>query len=268
MLAPKDERFLVRYGPWALIAGASEGIGAAFARALAMRGLNLLLLARRPGPLALLAAELTETYQVKTRALAHDLASPDLQAAMAEETRNLDVGLVVCSAALSLVSAFVELDADEMLRSVDINVRAPLLLTHLFGRRMAERGRGGLVWMSSVAGLIGSPYSAVYAGSKAFALCFGESLWAELEVRGVDVVVCAAGPTETPTYAQVRTSPFPPAMQPDDVASAALNALGRSPRVVPGLFNRLTPWLLAALPRTTGLRIVAAQMRKFAARRH
>jgi uncharacterized protein len=261
-------RFLARYGPWALVAGASEGIGASFARALAARGLNLVLLARRAGPLESLAAELSRRHGVQTRVLLLDLTSPRLHAMVAEGTKDLEVGLVVCNAALSLMSGFVELELDDVLRSVDMNVRAPLVLTHLFGRRMAERGRGGLVFMSSVAGMIGAPYSATYAGSKAFALGFGDSLWAELEPRGVDVVTCVAGPTETPTYAQVRTSSFPPAMNPDHVVSAALGALGKGPRVVPGLFNRLTTWLLAPLPRTTSLRMIAAQTKKFATRRH
>ncbi len=268
MAALKGPRFLARYGPWALVAGASVGIGAYFARALAQRGLSLVLLARRRGPLESLAAELSQKHRVQTKVLALDLTSPGLLAAVAEGTRDLEVGLVVCNAALSLMSGFLELELDDVLRSVDVNVRAPLVLAHLFGRQMAVRGRGGLVLMSSVAGIIGSPYSATYAGSKAFLLNFGDSLWAELEPRGVDVVTCAAGPTETPTYAQVRTSSFPPAMNPEHVVSAALGALGRRPRVVPGLFNRLTTWLLAPLPRATRLRMVAAQTKKFATRRH
>ena len=261
-------RFLARYGPWALVAGASEGIGASFARALAARGLNLVLVARRPGPLESMAAELSQKHGVHTRVLALDLTAPGLHAAIVEGTQDLEVGLIVCNAALSLISGFLELQLDDVLRSVDMNVRAPLMLAHVFGRRMAERGRGGVVLMSSVAGIIGSPYSATYAGSKAFVLGFGDSLWAELEPLGVDVVTCAAGPTETPTYAQVRTSSFPPTMSPDRVVSAALAALGRRPRVVPGLFNRLTTWLLAPLPRTMRLRMVARQTKKFAARRH
>lgn len=268
MAAVKDPRFLARYGPWALVAGASEGIGASFAHALAARGLNLVLLARRRGPLESLAAELSRKHGVQTRVLALDLTSPGLHAVVEEGTRDLEVGLLVCSAALSLISGFLELELEDVLRSVDLNVRASLVLVHLFGRRMAERGRGGVVLMSSVAGMIGSPYSATYAGSKAFALGFGDSLWAELEPRGVDVVTCAAGPTETPTYAEVRTSSFPPAMNPDQVVSAALGALGKRPRVVPGLLNRLTTWLLAPLPRTMTLRMVAAQTKKFATRRH
>ena len=268
MAALKPERFLTRYGPWALVAGASEGIGASFAHALAIRGLNLVLLARRAVPLKSLAADLSQQHGVQSRVLALDLTSPGLHRAVAEATEDLEIGLLVCNAALSLMSAFVELDIDDVLRSVDLNVRAPLVLGHLFGRRMAERGRGGIIFMSSVAGIIGSPYSATYAGSKAFALSFGDSLWAELEPRGVDVLTCAAGPTETPTYAQVRTSSFPPAMNPDRVVRAALAALGRRPRVVPGLFNRLTSLLLVPLPRTTTLRMIAAQTRKFATRRH
>jgi uncharacterized protein len=268
MAAVKAAGFQARYGPWALVAGASEGIGASFARALAARGLNLALVARRTEPLESLAAELSRAHRVQTRALALDLTSPGLQKALELGTRDLEVGLVVCSAALSLIAGFLELELDDVLRSVDLNVRAPLVIVHHFGRRMAERGRGGVVLMSSVAGIIGSPYSATYAGSKAFALGFGDSLWAELEPRGVDVVTCAAGPTETPTYAQVRTSSFPPVMNPDDVAHAALGALGRRPRVVPGLLNRLTAWLVAPLPRSTTLRMIAAQTRKLATRRH
>jgi short-subunit dehydrogenase len=268
MATLKAPSFLARYGPWALVAGASEGIGASFARALAARGLNLVLLARRVGPLESLAAELSQRHGVQTKVLALDLTSPRLHAVVAERTKDLEVGLVVCSAALSLISGFLELELDDVLRSVDVNVRAPLVLAHLFGRRMAERGRGGVVLMSSVAGMIGSPYSATYAGAKAFVLGFGDSLWAELEPRGVDVVTCAAGPTETPTYAQVRTSSFPPVMNPDHVVRAALGALGKRPRVVPGLFNRLTTWLVAPLPRTTTLRMIAAQTKKLATRRH
>jgi uncharacterized protein len=267
MAALKATRFLARYGPWALVAGGSEGIGASFARALAARGLNLVLLARRREPLESLAAELADEHGVQCRVLVLDLTSPRLHAVVAEGTQDLEVGLVVCNAALSLISGFLELELHDVLRSVDLNVRAPLVLAHLFGRRMAERGRGGLVLMSSVAGMIGSPYSATYAGSKAFALGFGDSLWAELEPHGVDLVTCVAGPTETPTYAQVRTSPFPPTMNPDRVVSAALGALGKRPRVVPGLFNRLTTSLVAMLPRTMTLRMIANQTKKFAPRR-
>jgi short-subunit dehydrogenase len=256
--------FAERYGPWALIAGASEGIGAAFARALAQRGVNLVLLARRQEPLDALARELS-SVQVHTISL--DLSSEDLVDPLQRALEGREVGLLVCSAAVSLVSGLVELDARDVERLVNVNVRAPVLLTHHFAQQMVKRGRGGVVLMSSVAGLIGAPHSAAYAGSKAFAVGFGESLWAELEPRGVDVVVCAAGPTATPTYTQVQTSSFPPVMAPEAVVGAALDALGRRPRVVPGLFNQLTTALLSPLPRAWVLKMIAAQTKKYAVRR-
>ncbi len=255
--------FRARYGPWALIAGASEGIGASFATALAAKGLNLLLLARRDGPLQELASTL-EGVEVRTASV--DLSAPDLPARITELTKDLEIGLVVANAALSLTAPFLELELEQALRTVDLNVRAPLVLAHLLGRPMANRGRGGLIFMSSVAGIIGSPRVATYAGTKAFALQFGDSLWAELAPKGVDVVTCAAGPTRTLTYSAVQSAPFPPVMEAKDVVAAALGALGKRPRVVAGWFNRLTVALTAHLPRATTLRMIEAQTKKFSKR--
>lgn len=262
-MTPGADAFRQRYGPWALVAGASEGIGAAFASALAARGVHLVLLARRPGPLQALAASLRG---VEVRTAAVDLTAPDLAPRLEEATRGLEVGLVVANAALALTAPFLELELDQALRTVDLNVRAPLVLAHVFGRPMAVRGRGGLVFMSSVAGLIGSPRVATYAGTKAFALQFGESLWAELHPRGVDVVTCAAGPTRTPTYTEVQRSAVPPVMEAADVVEAALGALGRGPRVVPGWFNRASIALTAHLPRSVTLRMIDRQTRKYSQR--
>jgi uncharacterized protein len=259
--------FAQQYGPWALIAGASEGIGASFARALAVKGLKLVLLARRPGPLDALAKELSAAHGTECLCLSLDLSSDELVEEVQRGLEGREVGLLVCNAAVSLVSGFVDLEAHDVERSMVVNVRAPLMLTHCFAKAMVRRGHGGVVLMSSVAGLIGAPHSAAYAGAKAFASGFGESLWAELQPRGVDVVVCAAGPTATPTYAQVQTNNFPPVMQPDDVVKAALAALGKRPRVVPGLFNQLTTALLSPLPRAWVLKMVAAQTKKYAVRR-
>jgi hypothetical protein len=255
--------FREKYGPWAVIAGASEGIGAAFARALAARGLNLVLLARRAQPLEDLARSLP---RVEVRTAQLDLESPDLAARLAELTADLEVGLAVASAGLSLSGPFLELELAQALRTIDLNVRAPLVLAHVLGRCMAARGRGGLIFMSSVAGLIGSPQMATYAGTKAFELQFGESLFGELAPRGVDIVTCAAGPTHTPTYDAVQTSAFPPVMAAADVAEAALETLGQGPRVVTGWFNRASVALVAHLPRALAIRLIASQTRKYSPR--
>ncbi len=256
--------FRERYGPWALVAGASEGIGAAFARALAARGLGVVLVARRPEPLAALAREIEANERVPTRVVTLDLASPDFQEALARETDALDIGLVVSNAALSIVAPFFRVPLSDLLRTIDLNCRAPLVLAHTFGQRMAARGRGGFICMSSLAGVYGGPFVATYAASKAFSLVLSESLSCELAPLGVDVIACVAGPTRTPTFARSQPSAFPPPMRPEAVVEAALSGLSRhGPRVIPGLFHRATSRVLGLLPRTTVLSLVSRQTRRF-----
>jgi short-subunit dehydrogenase len=257
-----SETFAQRYGPWAVIAGASEGIGAAFARGLARRGINLVLIARRPGPLESLAAELRKE-RVQALTLPMDLALATIADEVAKVTAELDVGLLVCRAGVSLIAPFTELAPADLQRTIDVNVRAPMTLCRHFAPRLVQRQRGGIVLMSSVAGLISSPLAATYAGTKAFALAFGESLWGELAPQGIDVLTCVAGPTKTPTYAEVQTSDFPRPMDAESVAEAALRALGRRTRVVPGWANRLTAACLPWVPGRLRIRLIASQTGKY-----
>ena len=259
-------KFAERYGPWALIAGASEGIGAAFAYALARRGVSLVLLARRLGPLEALAGELC-ALGVQARTVPFDLGSASIESEVTEATKDLPVGLLVCNAAVSLVSPLTELDSLDLQRSIDVNVRAPVVLCRHFAPALVSRGHGGIVLMSSLAGLTAAPFNAVYAGTKAFSLAFAESLWGELAPRGVDVLACVPGPTRTPAYDQVQTSRFPPAMDADQVAETALEALGKRTRIIPGALNRFTAALVPRLPRHWGIRLIASQTRKLAPRR-
>lgn len=255
--------FAARYGPWALIAGASEGLGAAFAEACAARGLNLVLLARRPEPLAALAQRLTTAHGVEVRTVSLDLGAADVGPQVERLTAGLDVGLLVCNAAVSKVAGFFEVPWEEHQRALEVNCRAPLALCHAVGPRLKARGRGGIVIMSSLAGLISGPYTTTYAASKAFDATLAESLSGELEPFGVHVLACLAGPTATPTYEknasqQQGLSP----MSPRVVVEQTLNALGRTPRFTPGLRNRLVLWLTGLLPRRFLVRLVSAQMRK------
>jgi short-subunit dehydrogenase len=253
--------FRQRYGPWALIAGGSEGLGAAFAEALAARGLNLVLLARRPQPLEEASARLSVAHRVEVRTIAIDLAAPDLASRLADATHDLDIGLVVASAAESRVSRFLDLPLDWTLRALDVNCRATLVMAHMFGRRLRDRGRGGLVIMSSLAGVYGGPYVATYAATKAFDLVLAESLAGELRADGVDVVACVAGATRTPTYERLPATRQKP-MNADRVVEEALAGLGHTPRVVPGAVNRLATRLLGVLPRRWVIPLVATQTRK------
>lgn len=256
--------FVGRYGPWALIAGASEGLGAEFAAQLAARGLNLLLLARRQGALDALAAQLRAQHPVEVRTLAVDLARPDLISALAPALAGLEVGLLVYNAAYSVIGDFLARPIDEHLRVVDVNCRGPLLLCHALGQPMAERGRGGIVLMTSMAGTQGSPLIASYGASKAFNLVLGEALWDELGQRGVDVIACRAGATRTPGYE--KSSPRAsgsPVMEAGPVVRQTLRALGQKPSLVPGGFNRFAAFLLGRLlPRRLAIRIMGNATRK------
>lgn len=263
---PGSMTFAERYGPWALVAGASEGIGAAFARALARRGVSVALLARRPGPLETLADEL-RALGVEVRTLPLDLGSKSIESEVAEATKDLAVGLLVCNAAVSLVSPLTELESPDLERTIDVNVRAPVLLCRHFAPALMSRGRGGIVLMASLAALTAAPFNAAYAGTKAFSLVFGESLWGELAPTGVDILTCLPGPTRTPGYTEVQTSRFPPPMDADKVAEAALTALGKRTRVIPGWANRLTAALVPRLPRPLGIRLIASQTHKLSPRR-
>lgn len=254
--------FRARYGPCALVAGGSEGLGAAFAQALAACGLDLVLVARRPEPLAAVAAALEREHGVRVRTLAIDLARADAVDAIARATAELEIGLVVCNAAASRVAPFFAVPLDEKLRAIDVACRAPLELAHSFGAAMRARRRGGLVFMSSLAALYGGPYVATYAATKAFDCALAESLAAELAPDGVDVVACVAGPVRTPTLEANAAGVGPAPMEPDAVVAATLAALGRRPRVIPGARHRLTTWLVGLLPRRLVLAQVAAALRR------
>jgi hypothetical protein len=253
--------FLDHYGPWAVVAGASEGLGAAFARALATRGLKLLLLARRAEALAEVATPLRKLTEVRTATL--DLGDPELATRLTELTADLEVGLCVYNAAYSQVGPFLEQSLRDHQRILDVNCRGPMIAARVLGEPMARRRRGGILLMSSLTALCGSPYLAGYGASKAFNLSLGEALWYELGPQGVDVLVCCAGATSTPGFLRTSGADGPRSMTPEAVVEEALTALGGSPSMVPGTFNRLAARLLARLlPRRTAVKIMGAQAAK------
>jgi uncharacterized protein len=258
-----------RYGPYALVAGASVGLGEAFARRLAERGLNLILVARRQDALERLAADLRARHGVEVRTLAADLGQPDLRQVIERAVAGLTVGLLVYNAAYSVIGPFVDHSLDEQLRVLDVNCRGPLVLSHLLGKPMAERGRGGIVLMTSMAGSQGGPWLASYAASKAFNLVLAEGLWDELHERGVDVVACRAGATRTPGYQASRPRPSRvPLLEPDQVVRETLAALGRKPSVVPGAFYRFSAFVMnRLLPRRMAVRIMGRATRQLYADR-
>lgn len=255
--------FAARYGAWAAVAGASEGLGAAFAESLAARGANLLLVARRAGRLSELARRIEAERGVRVRALALDLADPGLPAALVEAAGDLEIGVAVYNAAYSPIGRFLEVELAELVRVVDVNVRAPVAFVRTLAPAMATRGRGAVVLMSSLAGLQGSPRIATYAASKAFALILAEGLFGELRERGIDVIASCAGAIRTPGYAARSERDAPGTLDPAEVAEQTLSALGRGPRVVPGRLNRLASFVTGRLlPRRAAIGLMAANTRE------
>lgn len=254
------------YGPWALVAGASEGIGEQFARQLAARGLNLILVARRAEVLEALAGEIARESGVEVRALALDLSKRESLAEIERSTSAHEIGLLVYNAAVSVVGSFLDHSIDEYRAELEVNCRRPLELAHLFARPMAERGRGGILLMSSLAGTQGSPYIAHYGATKAWNTVMAEGLWGELGEYGVDVLTCRAGATRTPKYLRDSgggsTSSFVPEMEPAQVVAEAIAALGRTPSMVPGRANRLAAALMQRLlPRRTAVSVMGKASR-------
>jgi short-subunit dehydrogenase len=262
----QDRKSLDRYGPWALIAGASEGLGEQFARQLAARGLNLILVARRGELLQAVADELTETTGTEVRTLALDLARPEALAEIERATADLQVGLLIYNAAVSVIGSFLEHSIEEYRAELEVNCQRPLELAHLFARPMAKRSRGGILLMSSLAGTQGSPFIAHYGATKAWNTVMAEGLWGELSEHGIDVLACRAGATRTPKYlrdsSEESRSAFVPEMEPKDVVAEALASLGRKPSMVPGRANRLVAGLMQRLlPRSTAVTVMGRATR-------
>jgi short-subunit dehydrogenase len=239
--------FADRYGAWAVVAGASEGLGAAYAQALAARGQSLVLLARRAALLEQLASKLRSETGVQVRLLPCDLAAPTFAEQLARVTSDVEVGVAVYNAAYSFVAPLFDRPLADALRVIDVNVRAPLVFLHTLVPAMIARARGAVVLMSSIAGFQGSPKLAAYAASKAFNTILGESLWAELAPKGVDVIASCAGAIRTPGYEQALRKEAPGTLEASAVVTRTLDALGHGPVVIPGATNKLASQLLRRL---------------------
>ncbi len=239
--------FKMKYGTWALVAGASEGLGAAFAEELAKRGLNLVLLARRLENLEVLAKKLRNKYPIEIKCHSIDLA--DLaQIKHFVSQLEVDPGLLVYNAAYAPIGYFDSIAEDDLLRMVDVNIKAPLLLSKLMSVKMMEKGKGGIILMSSLAGAQGSPKIATYAASKAFNAILAEGLWYELKNHGIDVLACCAGAVSTPGYKNAQNAKDPPGtLAAAQVVLKTLNALGKGPTTIPGITNKMAHFFMVRL---------------------
>lgn len=244
-----------RFGPWAVVTGASSGIGREFARQLAAAGFNLVLSARRADLLAELGRELSARHGVDCRPAPIDLADPAAPAELAAATAGLDVGLLVSNAGDMLLGEFTGHDPAELSREMQLNATAHLALTRAFAPRLVRRGSGGILLVSSMAGLQGVSHIANYAATKAYILTLGEGVHRELAARGVHVTVLIPGATDTPMVARFGAKQTPMGrllMSAGDCARDGLEALraNRTARIS-GRMNRVTVRLTPHAVRAT-----------------
>lgn len=254
--------FAMKYGPWALVTGGSRGLGAEFARQLARRGLNLVLVATNPAALTRRAEELHGRYGVHTRTIACDLGDEDFLDQLTPVTGELEIGLVVSNAAISTVGPFLSQSSDHLVNQLRVNSQAGLVLTRHFAPMMAERGHGGIILLSSGSAQHGTPYSANYAGTKAFNLILAEALWYEFKPLGVDVLGFMAGATRTDGWLANNPKPdrFVPVGETVPAVATALRALGRRPSVANGWTNRLGYAFMGMVSRARAITILGSSM--------
>ena len=231
-MSSEDPLQLQQYGPWAVIAGGSEGVGAEFAALLAQAGINLVLIARKPGPLQATAVRCRESG-VEVRELTADLTTDDGVDQIISATADLEVGLLIYNAGANTHSVeFLDGDLTEFQRVIDLNVTTPLRLVHHFGAPMRGRRRGGLMLVGSLSGHLGSARHTVYGGVKAFSRIYAEGLWLELREHNVHVLELVLGLTRTPAMERVGLNfdiPGMPASDPADVAREGLANLANGP---------------------------------------
>jgi uncharacterized protein len=255
-----------KYGPWAVIVGASDGCGALFAERLAREGVNVVLIARRQQLLDEVAADISERTNGQTRTLAVDLTDDDAAQRIIEETADLDVGMLVyCAGGDPNYEPFLSNPVSTAEALLTRNCLVLMRLCHHFTTKMVERGRGGIVNFSSGAALAGGPNMVTYGGTKAFDLVFTEGLWTEVHDKGVDVLCLVLGMTDTPALRELAHSrgqiasldDVPPGAIPaSDVIDEAFANLTNGPTLMVGDMMRMAEQVFKTLSRNDAVNMV------------
>jgi hypothetical protein len=252
--------WVAKYGPWAVVTGASDGIGREAAVELAKAGISLVLVARRRHLLEELAAILEQRFHVRTQIIGADLATRQGVDEVLAAADTVDVGLLVAAAGFGTSGRFLELPLERELDMLALNCEAVLLMSHHFAQRFAGRGRGGIILFSSLVAFQGVPYAAHYAATKAYIQSLAEALHYELGPLGVDVLASAPGPVNS-GFASAADMQMGAALAPATVAQETLAALGRRAAVRPGLLSKVLIGSLALIPRGWRVGVMARIMK-------
>jgi short-subunit dehydrogenase len=266
-----SESFSERYGSWSIVAGGSDGVGSAYARAMGDRGLNVVLIARRQSLLDEVADEIRATSHVEVLPLAIDLATPDAASLVIEEVGAREVGMLMYNAGSDPINQhFLSYDVEPQLALIQRNCVSPTVLCHHYAGPMTSRGRGGIVLVTSSAGAIGMPQMVVYGGTKAYDLVFAEALWTELSPSGVDVLAPILAATDTPTLRRVLAkrgmlesehddSPLPNAVTAEEVVEGIIANLSDGPSWYAGDWARRGGEGLQRMSRNDAVRAIVKQ---------
>jgi uncharacterized protein len=263
MRAKVDSR---RFGPWALITGASSGIGREFAVRIAASRINVVIVARRQDALDRLGAELSQKFNVKHRVVVADLSEEGFIKELIEATDDLDIGLVVSNAGSANPGRFTDKDHDELAMTLRLSALAHADLALHFGGKLMKRGAGGLLFVGAMGADTGAPFMAHDGGAKAYVQSLGLALHEEFKRSGVYVTVLTPGPTDTPVLAKFGLDPKSMPMKPmkvDQVVSEGLHALATNRAIIiPGRVNRV---MRAILPSTLTRSVLATMFEKMPA---
>jgi len=251
-----------KYGKWALITGASSGIGTEFAKQLAALNFNLVLVARRKEKLENLSAELIAKNNIETLVISLDLSAPDFLETLKQQTSHLDIGLLINNAGFAITGSFLNDKLENQLSLLDVNCKAPLILSHYFGNRMLSRGSGGIINIASTAAFLPLPYWSNYAASKAYLLSFSEGIWHELKHKGIDVLAVCPGPTQT-EFASIAKVNFK-GMTANDVVNYALKNIGKKSSTIVGFANQFSTFFLRFFSRNLMIKFGAIFTKKIA----
>jgi len=254
-----NQRLKSQYGPWAIVTGASSGIGHAFATELATAGLNVVLVARNESALANLELILRKAHSVQTRVIVADLAESAGVISVIEGTKDLEIGLLVASAGFGSSGPFLAADIAEHQNMLSVNCDALMTLTHAIGARLNAQRRGGVILLSSLLAWQGVPNSAVYAASKGFVQSLAEGLSLEWKSNGVDVLSCAPGPVLT-AFEKRANMTIKAGATAEQVAKASLRALGKRSVVIPGVLSKVLSYSLFTCPRPWRVHIMKQVM--------
>lgn len=255
----EKNRLRQNYGPWAVVTGASSGIGLELAQRLAEAGLDLVINARRGDELEKVAHLLTATNGIEVRVIAADVSDPAGVQRIIDQTADLNIGLLVASAGYGTSGWFTESNVAEEISMLRVNCEAVLALTHHYSKRFAGNKRGGIILLSSLVAFQGVPFSANYAATKAYVQSLAEALAVELKPDGVDVLSAAPGPVKS-GFEQRANMKMNMALTPAQVGIPILRALGRQSTVLPGFLTKFLTYSLRTVPRWGKVRIMQQVM--------